>query len=81
MKYSFIPCCIAAITFTVTAEANANYYYVAANAGVFQANMKQSYLDQTDAIPQNIVQSVNQNGYTGGVWFGYRHYCNEERVT
>src|SRR5436189_800735 len=48
-------------------------YYIAGNAGIFQGNFNQRYLDQTDLIIQNIQQTVQQNGYTGGVAIGYSH--------
>ena len=49
-----------------------NYFYVAAKAGIFQADFNQAYRDQTDIIPQNIVQTVKQQGYMGGIAAGYR---------
>jgi opacity protein-like surface antigen len=48
-----------------------NTYYVAADLGIFQAQFHSSYMDQTDIIPQNIAESFQQNGYTGGLQIGY----------
>lgn len=53
-----------------------NRYYLAGNLGIFQANFNNTFNDQTDVIPQNIEQPVNQQGYTGGLAIGYRQFCN-----
>lgn len=69
--------CLASITFSSSVLANQNgYIYVAANAGIFQADFVNTYLDQTDVIAQNIVQPAEQHGYTGGVSLGYRQILN-----
>lgn len=46
-------------------------FYIAAYAGIFTADFTNKYLDQTDVIPLNIVQTSMQNGYTGGLALGY----------
>lgn len=51
-------------------------FYVSADVGIFQADFKNKYLDQTDTIPQNIAQISTQNGYIGGIAFGYRQFLN-----
>ena len=51
-------------------------FYASVNAGIFQANFNSNYLDQTDVISQNISESVLQNGYTGGIAFGYNQIIN-----
>jgi len=54
-------------------------YYVSGNLGIFDATFNSSYLDQTDVIPQNIAQSISQNGYTGGVALGLRQATCDRR--
>ncbi len=51
-------------------------FYAAIDAGIFQANFGSHYLDQSDVIPQNISESVLQNGYTGGIALGYKQWVN-----
>jgi opacity protein-like surface antigen len=48
------------------------YVYLAADAGIFSADFNNTYLDQTDTIPQNFQSTVTQHGYTGGLAIGYR---------
>lgn len=47
------------------------HWYIAGKAGLLQGSFYQNYLDQTDAIPQNISVNTQQNGYTGGLAIGY----------
>ncbi len=56
--------------------ASPNQLYAAIDGGVFQANFNNSYLDQTDVIPQNISNSSLQDGYTGGLAIGFNHSLN-----
>jgi opacity protein-like surface antigen len=47
-------------------------FYIAANAGLFQGSFDATYRDQTDTIPQNIAQTLQQHGYTEGLAIGYQ---------
>lgn len=68
---------LTAICFSSTVFASEkNYFYVGANAGIFQANFNNRYIDQTDAIAQNFAQSAEQHSYTGGAALGFRHVFN-----
>lgn len=53
-----------------------NQFYGALQGGIFQAQFNSKYLDQSDLIPQNISNTLIQNGYTGGVTLGYTHLIN-----
>lgn len=65
---------LAALVFSGSVVAHQkNSFYVAPYVGIFSANFNNSYLDQTDAIHQNIVQPVTQNSYTLGLALGYRY--------
>jgi opacity protein-like surface antigen len=55
----------------------AGHIYLALDAGILQANFNNNYLDQSDLIPQNISESVLQNGYSGGIALGYNHLLNQ----
>lgn len=44
---------------------------------VFAANFNNTYLDQTDVIPQNIAQPADQRGYTAGIAAGYKHLVSQ----
>lgn len=46
-------------------------WYVAADLGIFQGNYDLIYNDATDAIAQNIRQTLQQYGYNGGLAIGY----------
>lgn len=46
-------------------------FYLTANAGLFTGTSNERYLDQTDSIPGNISETVQQKGYTGGLGIGY----------
>jgi opacity protein-like surface antigen len=77
-KLTVLNCLLAASAIAASATLSASSlndprapFYVAAKAGVFQANFNSSYLDQTDVIPQNIAQSFPQNGYTEGLAIGF----------
>lgn len=52
------------------------YFYIAANAGIFQGDFNNAYHDQTDIIKQNIEEPAIQHGYTGGIAFGYRKFIH-----
>ena len=54
------------------------HLYASLDAGIMQANFNANYLDQTDIIPQNISESILQNGYTGGVALGYSRLFREK---
>ncbi|MDR3478475.1 MAG: outer membrane beta-barrel protein [Gammaproteobacteria bacterium] len=47
-------------------------FYVAVNAGIFQGSFDAAYRDQTDLIPQNIAQTLQQHGYSEGLAVGYQ---------
>jgi opacity protein-like surface antigen len=66
------------LAFSSTALANTNnhQYYIAANAGIIEADFNNKFSDQTDEIPQNIAQTTEQHGYTGGIALGYRRLVN-----
>lgn len=53
----------------------AAHYYVAGNAGIFQGDFNNSYIDQTDIISQSIEQFSSQRGYTGGLALGFSKEC------
>jgi opacity protein-like surface antigen len=55
----------------------ASPYYIAADGGIFRGNFNNNFIDQTDAIPQNITEDATQYGYTGGIALGYSKLCNE----
>lgn len=66
--------CITFLTTTCISHARAipnNQFYGSVQGGIFQARFNSNYLDQTDVIPQNISNSLTQNGYTGGLAVGY----------
>src|SRR3989442_556011 len=66
--FTFIP-----LFFSIPLFANPeSYFYLSGDAGIYQASFNNKYTDQTDVIPQNIAQSVQQNGYTAGIALGYR---------
>jgi len=71
--------CMAILGFNVTsAFAGSNdKFYIAGDAGVFQADFNNRYLDRTDTIKQNIVQPVTQYGYTAGIALGYSRFLNQ----
>jgi len=54
-----------------------NQFYGAVQAGIYRAQFNNKYLDQTDFIPQNISDSIMQNGYLGGLTIGYTRLINE----
>lgn len=53
-------------------------YYVAADAGIIQADFNNNYRDQTDSIPQNITEQAVQHGYLVGLAFGYRQLFQQD---
>lgn len=53
-------------------------FYIAADVGVFQANFNQQYLDLVDVIPANVANSLQQNGYTGGIAIGYNKLVQQK---
>jgi len=53
-----------------------NQFYASLEAGIFKGQFNSKYLDQTDLIPQNISESLMQNGYSGGLALGYTHSFN-----
>ena len=55
-------------------------FYASAKFGVFQANFNSTYTDQTDIIPQNIAELIQQNGYTEGLAIGYRGVINHKYI-
>lgn len=48
------------------------YFYVSAATGIFQGDFITTFVDQTDLIPQNIVQLMIQHAYLGELALGYR---------
>jgi opacity protein-like surface antigen len=74
LVYAF---CLTALALYSTAFANSRQsLYLAADAGIFQANFDNKFLDQADVIPQHIVQPTTQHGYSGGLAAGYRYLFN-----
>jgi len=61
---------------SVSYAAPTNQFYGAIQGGIFEARFNNNYLDQTDLIPQNISDSLTQNGYTGGLALGYTRLIN-----
>lgn len=57
-------------------SSNQNQFYGAINGGILQTQFNSKYLDQTDIIPQNVSNSLIQNGYTGGLALGFTHLIN-----
>jgi opacity protein-like surface antigen len=55
-------------------------FYIAANAGLFQASYDVAYRDQTDIIQQNISHTVQQHGYVGGLAFGYTKILRDQYI-
>lgn len=72
IKLSQLTCLVSSIIVSNLAFAYAdNPFYVAADIGIFKADVNHRYLDQTSDIAQNIVDGVTQHGYTGGLAIGY----------
>lgn len=46
--------------------------YIKGGLGIFQADFYNTYLDQTDVIPENIAQTAQQHGYIGSLALGYK---------
>ncbi len=76
--YSKFIFCACTLVFSAGSFAQDHPFYVAANAGIIQGNFSNSYLDQTDIIKQNIAESVEQHGYTGGLAIGYSKLYHEK---
>jgi opacity protein-like surface antigen len=64
---------------TVFAASNP-YFYLSADAGIFQADFNNVYLDQTGEIPANIAQPVQQHAYTMGLALGIRKLLPKQYV-
>lgn len=63
---------------SATAFANLPHkFYVAADAGIFQGDFNNQFIDHTDFIAQNIVQPATQYGYTGGIALGYSRLMSQ----
>lgn len=50
-------------------------WYISAFGGTFAGNFDVQYNDETDIIPQDIRQFVQQHGYIGGLALGYTYFC------
>lgn len=62
----------------IFAEPAAGPWYLSASGSIFQGQFNTQYNDQTDAIQQNLRQSVQQNGYLGSIAAGYLHTCHSK---
>ncbi len=71
--------CIVILEFISTSALASSYdkFYVAVDAGIFQADFNNKYIDRTDVIPQNIEQPSIQYGYTSGIALGYSRLMSQ----
>ena len=76
-RITFTLCLSAAFISSVAVAQQNHFFYVSANAGIFQGSFNNRFLDQTDVIQQNIVQPADQHGYTGGIAVGFRQLISQ----